>query len=313
VTAINIRSVGSYLPKRMPTNSELPPLDSPVSEADIARLGVRCRGQAGEGEGIAEMATAAAEQALTRAGLTARDIDLIVLANWTQRRMIPEFAPRVQALLGADRAFAFDVSTACAGFVYGVGIASSFLQTGRHQRALVIAAETTSQRARPNSRATLVFGDGAGAMVLERGPPVGPRVEDWELLTDGRYHWAMEVDANGWVKTHIPQRELIGLATESFRKASAAVLERNGLTMDDVDWIVPHSGTAGVQAALVDALQVPESKVLTNFDRIGNTSSAAIPLALDNFLASGHIKPGQRVLSPTTGTGWYAAAMLCVF
>lgn len=296
----------------MLTTAELPGLDAPMEQADIDRIGVSCRGHAAEDEGIAEMATAAAGRALDRAGIAAADLDLIILANWTQRRMIPEFAPRVQALLGASRAFAFDVSTACAGFVYGVGIASSFLSTGRHQRAVVVAAETTSQRARPHSKATLVFGDGAGAFVLERAATEGPRVVDWELLTDGTYHWAMHIDADGWVKTHIAQRDLIRLAAESFRRASAAVLARQGLTMADVDYVVPHSGTAGVQAALVEALEVDPSRVLTNFATVGNTSSAAIPIALDAFREQGRIRPGSLVLSPTTGTGWYAAAMLCV-
>src|ERR1700677_2363929 len=132
-----ITGLGSYLPKQMHTSESLPPLDSPVTDAEVERIGVRRRGWAGDGEGIAEMAVAAARTALGRAEMDPAALDGIVLANWTQRRYIPEFAPKVKQLLGASRAFAFDVSTACAGFVHGVAILHGFLQNPRFSRALV--------------------------------------------------------------------------------------------------------------------------------------------------------------------------------
>jgi 3-oxoacyl-[acyl-carrier-protein] synthase-3 len=307
---VRITGIGSYLPRTMHTNETLPPLDKPVGPADLEKIGVYTRGWAGDDEGIAEMAAAAARRALERAELEPDAIDLIVLANWTQRRFIPELAPKLQALLGARRAFAFDVCCACAGFVYGVSIAHSYLQNPRFSRALVVASETTSQRGRPASKSTLVFGDAAGAFVLERGAARGGRILDYELITDGEYHGAMEITAEGYVHTNIDQRELNQLATRSFANATSRVLARQGMSLEQVDWIVPHSGTAGIQAALIRTLGVPPEKVLTNFASIGNVSSAAIPAAFDEFVTAGKIKPGDTILSPTTGTGWYAAALL---
>jgi 3-oxoacyl-[acyl-carrier-protein] synthase-3 len=302
--------IGSYLPRLMHTNATLPPLDKPLEPAEEEKIGVRRRGWAGEGEGIAEMAAFATERALADAGVAAKDLDLIVLANWTQRRFIPEFAPRLQQLIGAPQAFAFDVCTACAGWVYGVAIAHGFLQNPRFQRAVVVASETTSKRGRPGSKSTVIFGDASGAVVLEKNAGRGHEILDYELQTDGRYHDMMSIDENGWVQTHLKQKELNELAAKSFTVPSLALLARQKKTIADVDWVVPHSGTAGIQATLVRSLEVPAEKVISNIDAVGNVSSAAIPVAFKQFLDEGRIQPGQLVLSPTTGTGWYAAALL---
>ena len=307
---IRVSGIGSYLPRTMHTDETLPALDEPITDVERARIGVRRRGWAADDEGIAEMAYEASRRALDRAGVAAETLDTIILSNWTERRFIPDFAPRVQHLLGARRAFAFDICCACAGFVYGLTIAGSLLDEGRAERALVVASERTSKRARPGSRASLVFGDGAGAFVLERGPGRGHRLLACEVQTDGSQYGAMSIDGNGWVKTHIPQKELQELAARSFVQACAGALARASIDMRSVDRIVPHSGTAGIQALLLRTFDVPADRVLTNFADVGNTSSAAIPLALDQFLAEGRIRPGHIVLSPTTGTGWYAAAML---
>jgi len=311
VEPISIAGVGRYLPARRLNNADLPPLDKPCPPAVLERIGVTERGWASEEETIPVMAARAAGRALESAGCTADSLDFIILSNWTQRRFLPDFAPKVQHLLGAPQAFAFDVSTSCSGFVYGVAIAQGFLQQPRFKRGLVVASETTSQRARPHSKATLVFGDAAGAAVLERGwSPGRARLLDVELMTDGRYYEAMQINPAGHVETHIPQKELQALAIHSFATASQRVLERQGMTLDDVDWVVPHSGTAGIQALLLDTLKISPDRVLINFPRIGNVSSAAIPAALTEYVDNGTIKPGDVVLSPTTGSGWYAAAML---
>jgi 3-oxoacyl-[acyl-carrier-protein] synthase-3 len=312
---VRLTGFGSYLPALMHTNETLPPLDDPPSADELARIGVYRRGWAGNGEGVAEMAAAAAERALARAGLAAEELDLLILANWTQRRYLPDFAPRVKALVGARRAFAHDLGCACAGFLYGVGIASEFLRNPRYHRALVVASETTSRRARPGSRGTLVLGDAAGAFVLERRAPGdagrnGGHLIDYELATDGDQHGIMSIDASGWVHTQIPQRELCALAARSLRDVSARLLARQSLTLADVDWVIPHSGTAGVQAALTRALELPPDRILTNYADVGNVSSASIPVALDHFAASGPVRPGDVILSAAVGSGWYAAAAL---
>jgi 3-oxoacyl-[acyl-carrier-protein] synthase III len=308
---IVVTGIGSYLPTLMHTNETLPPLDTPISSSDIEKVGVFRRGWAGEGEGIAEMAAHAARKACAQANFDPSSLDLIILANWTQRRYIPEFAPRLQHMLGASRAAAYDIATACTGFVYGCASAHGFLQNPRFSRALVVAAETTSQRGRPHSKSTLIFGDAAGAFVLEKqSSERGGRILDYELKTFGDQHHIMDISPEGWVRTHIKQQELIELTSRCFAELAAAILARNGISLRDVDWIVPHSGTAGVQAALVRTLEVPKEKVLTNFSSVGNVSSAAIPVALDEFIASGKIKKGDLIFSPAVGTGFYAAALL---
>jgi 3-oxoacyl-[acyl-carrier-protein] synthase-3 len=242
------------------------------------------------------------------------DLDVVILANWTMRRYLPEYAPRLKRLLGADRAFAYDLGCACAGFLYGVGTAMEMLRSPRLRRALVVASEHTSRRARPGSRGTLILGDGAGAFVLERSgadrDPGGGRLIDYELAAEGEHAGIMEIGEEGWVHTHITQRELCGLAARSIREVSARLLARNQLGLGDVRWVVPHSGTAGVQAAIVRELGLPPERILTNFAAVGNVSSASIPVALDHFVAAGTVRPGDLVLSAAVGGGWYAAAAL---
>ncbi len=308
-----ITGIGSYLPRLLHTNETLPPLDTPMSADELRRIGVERRGWAGPDEGIAEMAAAAGARALERAGVDASSIDVIVLASWTQRRYIPEFAPKLKQLLGADRAIAFDVCMACAGFLYGIGITHGLLQHAGRSRALVIGSETTSQRARPGSKATVILGDAAGAFVIERADVAagrGGRVIDYELATDGSQHAIMDVSPEGWVRTHIEQRELNSLAGRSMANVARKILDRQGISINDVRWVVPHSGTAGVQAVVADALGADRERILTNYQWIGNVSSASIPNALDDFMSKGVIRAGDLVLSTAVGTGWYSAAAL---
>jgi 3-oxoacyl-[acyl-carrier-protein] synthase III len=310
MSIVSITGIGAYLPRRMVENRDLPTLDVALEDGEIERIGVSRRGWADGSEGIAEMAAEAARVALARAELDAAALDLIILANWTQRRYIPEFAPRLQALLGAPKSVAFDLCCACAGFLYGLGLAHSFLVGGRFARALVVGSETTSRRARPHSKGTLILGDAAGAMVLERDEDRGGRLLDYELATQGEHHDIMDISPEGWVRTRIAQNDLNRLAGRSIADISARLLARNGLTLDDVDWVVPHSGTAGVQRAVAHALQIAPEKVLTNYAQVGNVSSASIPTALQQFIDEGRLQTGQLVLSAAVGTGWYAAGAL---
>ena len=311
---VRITGIGSYLPVLMHTNATLPTLDESIADADLERIGVFRRGWASSSETVAAMAVSAARRALARAQVDAAELDVVILANWTQRRYLSEVAPTVARLLGAGRAFAHELGCACAGFLYGVGTATELLRNPRYRRALVIASEQTSRRARPGSRGTLILGDGAGAFVLERAgearDPGGGRLIDYELACEGEHAGIMEITEAGWVKTHIAQRALCALAARSISDVSHRLLARNRLTLDDVTWVIPHSGTAGVQASIVRVLGLPAERVLTNYAQVGNVSSASIPVALDHFISIGAVRPGDVVLSAAVGAGWYAAAAL---
>ena len=302
--------LGTYLPERLVTNTELPALEPPHSLADMDKVGVRARGIATDQEDVLFMAVRAAERALAQADVSAQSLDFLILANWTERRYVPDFAPRVQQALGAQRAFAFDVGCACAGFLYGLTIAHGYLQNPRYRCGLVLASDRSTRRLRPRSRATLVFGDAAAAMVVEKDAGRGGRLIDYELRTDGSQHGITDIDADGYLNPKIKQRELNQLAGRSLAAVSRTLLERNELTLDDVDWILPHSGTAGVQAMLAEHLGAPPEKTLNNLADVGNVTTASIPISLDHFVKRGLMKPGQRVLSAAVGLGWQYCAVL---
>jgi 3-oxoacyl-[acyl-carrier-protein] synthase III len=307
---VNLVGLGSFLPARMVGNAELPPLDPPHSLADLDRLGVQCRGWASDAEGVVEMAISAASVALAEAKVAPESLDFVLLANWTERRYVPDLAPRIQHALGAARAFALDVCCACSGFVFGLSMAHSYLQNPRFKRGLVVASDRSSRQMRPGSRATLIFGDAAAAMVVEREAGRGGRLIDYELRTDGAHSEIMAIDADGYLEPRIKQRELNLLAGRSIAEVCRSLLARNRLSVDELDWIIPHSGTAGVQAMIAEHLPAPASKVLTNLPLIGNVAAASIPAALHHFKRLGVVKAGQRVLSASVGLGWQSAGVL---
>jgi 3-oxoacyl-[acyl-carrier-protein] synthase-3 len=302
--------LGVYLPRAMVTNALLPALNPPMSVTDMDRVGILRRGIATDDESVCVMAVSAANRALEEAQISANSLDFLILANWTERRYVPDFAPRVQHALGATRAFAFDICCACCGFLYGLSLAHGYLQNPNLRRGLVIASDRSTRHIRPKSRGTLVFGDAAAAVVVERDAPRGAKLLDYELYTNGAQNGIMDLDADGFLVSHIRQRDLNELAGRSIAGVSRALLDRNGLSLDDVAWIIPHSGTAGVQAMVREALGVPVQKVLTNLPEIGNVTTASIPAALQHFKQLGTVRPGDLVLSASVGLGWQAAAIL---
>jgi 3-oxoacyl-[acyl-carrier-protein] synthase-3 len=301
--------LGVYLPK-MVKNGELPPLDPPLSVAEMDRIGILQRAVASAEEDVCTMAVRAAERALAEAKIAASSVDFLIFANWTERRYVPDFAPRVQHALGASSAFAFDVCCACSGFLYGLSLAHGYLQNPKLQRGLVIASDRSTAHMRPRSRATLVFGDAAAAVVVERNAERGSKLLDYELFTDGARNGIMDIDADGFLVPHIRQRELNELAGQSIARVSRVLLERNRLSFAEIDWIIPHSGTAGVQAMVSEALAAPPGKILTNLPQIGNVTTASIPAALQHFKELGTVRPGDLLLSASVGLGWHAAAVL---
>jgi 3-oxoacyl-[acyl-carrier-protein] synthase III len=275
-----------------------------------AELGVRSLHVADEDESLEFMAVQAANSALASAGREAGELDLVVLANWTDRQWIPEIAPGVAAALGAHGALAFDVCGACTGFVHGVQTAASMLTAHPGwKRAVVVAADRFTRRARPGTRGQLVFGDAAGAVVLEKGDPADPSgLIDSVLDCD-----AAEADTvaarppEGFLR---PKPELIDLAVRSSLKVADNLLTRNDLKTSDIDWLVPHPGNNAIHAGVRDGLDLEPARFLTNFAERGNTGCASIPIALSEFFEKGVVTSGDLVLSTAVGSGWYYGGLL---
>jgi 3-oxoacyl-[acyl-carrier-protein] synthase III len=307
---LRITGLGTYLPEHQMSNAELLARHPALTPADAERVGVLRRGVASEREDVPSMAVSAGTDALARAGLMASTLDFVILVNWSERRYVPDLAPLVQARLGATHAFAFDVNAACSGFLVALSIAHGYLQTGRFQRGLVVASDRSLRRVRRESRASLLFGDAAAAAVVEAGHERGWKLVDYELCTDGTRNGLMNVDADGFLESHVRQRDLNELAVSSLLRAGRRLLERNGLTFLDCDYIVPHSGTAGIQTLLASVLELPRSMILTNLPIVGNVVAASIPIALRHFVDQGTLRPGHRVLVLAVGLGWQYVAGL---
>jgi 3-oxoacyl-[acyl-carrier-protein] synthase-3 len=314
-----VRGVGAALPARVVTNAELAGKIDTSDEWIRQRSGISQRYVAGEGETTSTLATEAAKAALARAGLDASEIDLIVLATATPDYTFPATATQVQANLGIAHGVAFDVQAVCSGFVFAVTTADKFLRSGSHRRALVIGAETFSRILDWTDRTTCVlFGDGAGAMVLETQESDGafssPGLIASRLRADGRHRTKLFVDGGPSTTQTVGHLRMEG--KEVFRHAVGMVtdviqgcLEDAGCDADAIDWFVPHQANRRIIDASADKLGIAREKVVVTVDRHGNTSAASIPLALDVAVADGRIKPGDLVMIEAMGGGftWGAA------
>ncbi len=315
-----IRATGSYLPVRAVSNDELAQRVDTSDQWIVERTGIRQRHIAAEDERTSDLAPAAARRALERAGLAGEDIDLIVLATATPDYTFPATATMVQAAIGMTGGFAFDIQAVCSGFVYALATADNFLRCGQAQRALVIGAETFSRILDWEDRGTCVlFGDGAGAIVLETGEGTGA-ASDRGLLTshlhsDGRYLDMLYVD--GGPSTTQSSGHLRMKGREVFRHAVvhlAEVIEESlaavGLTPGDIDWVVPHQANKRILDGTARRLGLPSGKVIMTVDRHANTSAASIPLALDEAVQDGRIREGDLLLLEAMGGGFTWGACL---
>ena len=318
-----IRSVfkgaGSALPARVLHNDELARMVDTSDEWIRERTGIATRHIAGEGETTASLATAAAAAALVDAGIAAAEVDLIVLATATPDNTFPATATQVQVQLGCKPgSAAFDVHAVCSGFLYGLATADSMLRTGMATCALVIGAETFSRIIDWEDRATCVlFGDGAGAMVLraEEVADDGPGVLATKLHADGTHREMLYVDGGpsttGTVgKVRMKGREVFRHAVVNLAEVLGEVLEQTGYEAADLDWVVPHQANLRILDATARKLGLPIEKVVVTVDRHANTSAASVPLAFDVAWRDGRIKRGDLVILEAMGGGFTWGASL---
>lgn len=315
-----VRGVGHYLPERVVPNSEFEASLDTSDEWIKARSGIERRHFAAEGETTSDLATHAARAALAHAGLQADDIDAIIVATSTADLTFPSAATMVQANLGMTRGFAFDVQAVCAGFVFALTNANALIISGQAQRVLVIGAETFSRIMDWQDRSTCVlFGDGAGALILEAQQGQGD-VSDRGILaadlnSDGRHRDILYVD--GGISTQstgflrMEGKEVFRHAIEKLAATAHTALEKAGLKDSDVDWIVPHQANIRIIQGTAKKLGVPMERVVLTVQDHGNTSAASIPLALSVGAAKGKIKTGDLVLTEAIGGGlaWGAVAI----
>ena len=285
----------------------------------IQRTGIKTRHIAAEGEFTSDLAVAAAEGALARARRTAADIDLVILATSTPDNTFPATATTVQARLGIDQGAAFDIHAVCTGFVYALSVADAMIRTGAHRRALVIGAETYSRILDWSDRTTCVlFGDGAGAVVLEareeEAELAGRGILATKLRADGRHKSKLYVDggpSTTQTTGHLRMegKEVFKLAVGMVPGIVHDILGEEGLKASDIDWFVPHQANERIILATADKLGIPREKVILTVADHANTSSASIPLALDRAVADGRIKEGDLLLLEAMGGGftWGAA------
>lgn len=316
-----IRGSGSALPQRCVTNAEMAQMVDTTDEWIVERTGIRQRYIAGEGETTSTLATEAARRALAAAGIEASKVDLIVLATATPDQTFPATATIVQHNLGCNGGIAFDVAAVCSGFLYALATADSMIRTGMAKCALVIGAETFSKILDWDDRTTCVlFGDGAGAIVLEaqdvdENDPKAPGVIASRLHADGAHNELLYVDGGvsttGTIgKVRMKGREVFRHAVTNLANVLREVLETSGHDAAEIDWVVPHQANFRILDATARKLDLPAEKVVVTVDRHANTSAASVPLAFDVAVRDGRIKKGDLVMFEAMGGGFTWGASL---
>lgn len=317
----HLAGIGGYLPEKILTNTELSRMVDTDDEWIRTRTGIEERHIAADGETTADMAAEAARRALADAHMGESEIDLIVVATATPDQTFPSTASLVQRRLGVTEGAAFDVQAVCSGFVYALATADHFLARGAAKNALVIGAETFSRILDWSDRSTCVlFGDGAGALVLTGKPGNGdlsaPGVIGSYLRSDGRFADLLYVDGGPSTTQQVGHLRMSGNqvfrhAVGKISEAISAVAEQTGVNLADVDWFVPHQANQRILSAVGEKLGIPDEKVISTVAKHGNTSAASVPLAFAEGVAAGKIQRGDLVLIEALGGGltWGAALM----
>ncbi len=315
-----VKGVGHYLPERVVPNSEFEALVETSDEWIRSRSGIERRHFAAEGQTTADLGTRAAEAALADAGLSANDIDAIIVATSTADLTFPSCATMIQDGLGMTRGFAFDVQAVCAGFAFALTNANALIVSGQAQRVLVIGAEIFSRLMDWTDRGTCVlFGDGAGALVLEAQEGTGSKddrgILSTDLNSDGRFKQILYVDGGTSTGTtghlRMEGKEVFRHAIEKLAETAHRALDKAGLNAGDVDWIVPHQANIRIIEGTAKKMQVSMDRVVVTVQDHGNTSAASIPLALSVGKARGQLKPGDLIVTEAIGGGlaWGAVVL----
>lgn len=314
---LSIKGTGSFAPERVVPNSYFEKILDTTDEWISSRTGIKERRMLEPGQGLSDMATPACRSAMEMAGVEAKDIDLIIVGTSTPDMVTPSTGCFIQEKLGATKAVPFDISAACPGFIFGLGVAEKFLQDGSHDLALVVGGEVLSTRLDYEDRGTCVlFGDGAGAVV------VGPKQESdkGELLSthlhsDGKLWELLTVEGGS---KNPPTRELIDArghflkmqgqeifkhAVRSMEEVAIEAMEKNDVTAEDIDWFIPHQANMRIMEVVAKRLKIPLEKVIITIHKWGNTSAGTIPMSFDDGVRSGKIKRGDLVLITSFGAG----------
>ena len=300
---------GSYLPDRILGNDELSSMVDTSDEWIVSRTGIRQRHIAADGQFTSDLAVKASSRALENAGISADEVDLIIVATTTPDNTFPSVATKVQAKLGLEKGAAFDIQAVCSGFIYGLAVADNFIKAGQAETVLLVGAETFSRIIDWQDRSTCVlFGDGAGAVVLRAAGNDGRGILSTHLHSDGRHGDLLYADGGPSSTMTVGHVRMSG--REVFRHAVACLaeivneaLDANGLKCSDIDWLVPHQANKRIIDGTARKLGIPMDRIVVTVARHANTSAASIPLALDEAVRDGRIRPGHLVLMEALGGG----------
>ncbi|MET0065506.1 MAG: beta-ketoacyl-ACP synthase III [Candidatus Thiodiazotropha sp.] len=317
-----ITGTGGYLPEKILTNADLEKMVDTSDEWIFERTGIRKRHVAEEGEYTCDLAEKAARKAIEMAGLDPQEIDLIVVATTTADQVFPSTACLLQARLGIQGPAAFDVQAVCTGFIYALGVADKFIRTGSARKALVVGAETISRILDWNDRNTCVlFGDGAGAVVIEASEE--PGIISTHLHADGAYESLLRVPSGisrgydilqeGKAYMEMRGNEVFKMAVTTLGRIVDETLAANQMKKSDVDWLIPHQANIRIIRATAKKLHTPMERVVVTVHEHGNTSAASVPLALDVAVRDGRIKRGETILMEAFGGGFTWGSVLAKF
>ncbi len=306
-----IAGTGGYLPEKILTNHDLEKMVDTSDEWIIARTGIKERHIVAEGESTTDLAEQASLKAMEMAGVTKDEIDLIVLATTTPDRIFPSTACLLQDRLDIHGAAAFDVQAVCTGFVYALTVADKFIRSGSHKKALVVGAESMSRITDWTDRGTcILFGDGAGAVVLEASEE--PGILSTHIHADGQYKELLHVP-DGSEFMEMRGNEVFKMAVNTLGRIVDETLEDNSMQKSDIDWLVPHQANIRIINATAKKLKMDIENVVVTVDKHGNTSSASVPLALDVAVRDGRIQRGETVLLEAFGGGFTWGSALVKF